>query len=328
VNDIAGPMLHVMAGVLRDAQGRVLLAQRPPGKHLAGMWEFPGGKLEPGESPELALVRELREELAVDIRPQDGTPLIRIPWRYDERGLLLDAWLFTHWRGVPQSLEGQALQWRMPWETDLATLAPADRPILQALRLPPVYAITPANVTPDQADVWHAKVTAAIEHGARLIQLRLPAWSCEQVRVLAARLQAGAVQHGAQLLLNGDIEGARRLGQGVGVHLKSMQLDELAARPLPWSQLIGASGHDAAQLAKAAQLADFAVLSPVAPTSSHPQATALGWPQFHALAESAALPVYALGGMTPAQIDVARSHGGQGVAGIGAFWLAQPRMQQ
>jgi 8-oxo-dGTP diphosphatase len=328
VNDIAGAMLHVMAGVLRDAQGRVLLAQRPPGKHLAGMWEFPGGKLEPGESPELALVRELREELAVDIRPQDGTPLIRIPWRYGERGLLLDAWLFTHWRGVPQSLEGQALQWRMPWETDLATLAPADRPILQALRLPPVYAITPANVTPDQADVWHAKVTAAIEHGARLIQLRLPAWSCEQVRALAARLQAGAVQHGAQLLLNGDIEGARRLGQGVGVHLKSMQLDELAARPLPWSQLIGASGHDAAQLAKAAQLADFVVLSPVAPTSSHPQATALGWPQFHALAESAALPVYALGGMTPAQIDVARSHGGQGVAGIGAFWLAQPRMQQ
>jgi 8-oxo-dGTP diphosphatase len=328
VNDIAGAMLHGMAGVLRDAQGRVLLAQRPPGKHLAGMWEFPGGKLEPGESPELALVRELREELAVDIRPQDGTPLIRIPWRYGERGLLLDAWLFTHWRGVPQSLEGQALQWRMPWETDLATLAPADRPILQALRLPPVYAITPANVTPDQADVWHAKVTAAIEHGARLIQLRLPAWSCEQVRALAARLQAGAVQHGAQLLLNGDIEGARRLGQGVGVHLKSMQLDELAARPLPWSQLIGASGHDAAQLAKAAQLADFVVLSPVAPTSSHPQATALGWPQFHALAESAALPVYALGGMTPAQIDVARSHGGQGVAGIGAFWLAQPRMQQ
>jgi 8-oxo-dGTP diphosphatase len=328
VNDSAGAMLHVMAGVLRDAQGRVLLAQRPPGKHLAGMWEFPGGKLEPGESPELALVRELREELAIDVRPQEGAPLIRIPWRYGERGLLLDAWLFTHWQGMPQSLEGQALQWRMPWEIDLATLAPADRPILQALRLPPVYAITPADVMPDQADAWHAKVTAALERGARLIQLRLPAWSSEQVRALAARLQASAVQHDAHLLLNGDIEGARRLGQGVGVHLKSAQLDELVERPLPWSQLIGASGHDAGQLAKAAQLADFATLSPVAPTSSHPQAAVLGWPQFHALAESAALPVYALGGMTPAQADVARSHGAQGIAGIGAFWLAQPRMQQ
>ena len=328
MNNIAGAMLHVMAGVLRDAQGRVLLAQRPPGKHLAGMWEFPGGKLEPGESPELALVRELREELAIEIRPQDGTPLIRIPWRYGERGLLLDAWLFTRWQGVPQSLEGQALQWRMPGEVELATLAPADRPILQALRLPSVYAITPADVMPDQADAWHAKVTAALEHGARLVQLRLPEWSREQVRALAARLQASAAQHGAHLLLNGDIEGARRLGPSVGVHLQSAQLDELAERPLPWSQLIGASGHDAAQLAKAVQLADFATLSPVAPTSSHPQAAALGWSQFHALAESAALPVYALGGMSHAQAGVARSHGAQGVAGIGAFWLAQPRMQQ
>jgi len=328
VNDVAGAMLHVMAGVLRDMQGRVLLAQRPPGKHLEGRWEFPGGKLESGESPQLALVRELREELDVQIQPQDGTPLIRIPWRYGERGLLLDAWVFTRWQGTPQSLEGQALQWQMPCDIDLATLAPADRPILQALRLPPLYAITPADVTPDQADAWHAKVTAAIEHGTRLIQLRLPLWSSEQVRALAARLQASVVQHGAHLLLNGDIEGARRLGQGIGVHLKAAQLDELMERPLPWSQLIGASGHDASQLTKAARLADFATLSPVAPTASHPHAAALGWPHFHALAESAALPVYALGGMTPAHVDEARSHGGQGVAGIGAFWLAQQRMQQ
>ena len=327
MNVAAGAMLHVMAGVLRDAQGRVLLAQRPPGKHLEGMWEFPGGKLEPGESPQLALMRELREELDIRIQPQDGAPLIRIPWRYGERGLLLDAWVFTRWQGSPQSLEGQALQWQAPWDVDLATLAPADRPILQALRLPALYLITPADVTHELADVWHARITAAIEHGARLIQLRLPMWSLEQVRALAARLQASAVQHGAHLLLNGDVEGAGQLGQGVGVHLKSAQLDALAERPLPWSQLIGASGHNAGQLTKAARLADFATLSPVAPTASHPRAAALGWPHFRALAESAALPVYALGGMTPAQVDVARSHGAQGVAGIGAFWLAQQCMQ-
>lgn len=313
-------MLHVMAGVLRDAQGRVLLAQRPPGKHLAGFWEFPGGKLEPGESPQLALVRELREELDVQIQPQDGAPLIRIPWRYGERGLLLDAWQFTRWQGEPQSLEGQALQWQWPRDVDLTTLAPADRPILQALRLPAIYAITPADVPPDHAEAWHARVAAALERGVGLIQLRFPLWSAEEVHALAARLRAHAVQRGAHLLLNGDVEGARRLGQGVGVHLKAAQLDQLKERPLPCSQLIGGSCHNADQLATGAQFTDFATLSPVAATSSHPEALPLGWPRFQALVEGAALPVYALGGMAPAQADEARMHGAQGVAGIGAFW--------
>jgi 8-oxo-dGTP diphosphatase len=320
VNDTAGARLHVMAGVLRDAQGRVLLAQRPPGKHLAGFWEFPGGKLEPGESPQLALVRELREELGVQIEPQDGTPLIRIPWCYGERGLLLDAWQFTHWQGEPQSLEGQALQWQMPCDVDLATLAPADRPILQALRLPAIYAITPADVPPDHAEAWHGHIAAALDRGVRLIQLRFPLWPVEQVRVLAARLQAHALQCGASLLLNGDVEGARQLGEGIGVQVKSAQLDQLKERPLPWSQWIGASCHDAEQLMKGAHCADFATLSPVAATASHPEVSALGWPHFHTLAEAAALPVYALGGMAPAQAEEACKHGAQGVAGIGAFW--------
>lgn len=313
-------MLHVMAGVLRDAQGRVLLAQRPPGKHLAGSWEFPGGKLEAGESPQLALKRELREELDVHIEPQDGTPLIRIPWRYGERGLLLDAWQFTRWQGTPQSLEGQALRWQMPLDVDLATLAPADRPILQSLRLPAIYAITPADVRPDHAESWEARVLLALEQGIRLIQLRFPLWPIETVRTLAARLQTRAVQRGACLLLNGDVEGARGLGEGIGVHLKAAQLDALIERPLPWTQLIGASCHDVDQLARSAQCADFATLSPVAPTASHPQAPALGWLRFQDLAEAAALPVYALGGMTPGQAEEARKYGAQGVAGIGAFW--------
>lgn len=129
---MSAPM-HVMAGVLLDAQGRVLLAQRPPGKHLAGLWEFPGGKLEPGETPLAALQRELQEELGIAIEP--GTPLVRVPWRYGERELLLDAWCITRWRGTPASLEGQALQWRVPSLIDPATLTPADGPILQALLL-------------------------------------------------------------------------------------------------------------------------------------------------------------------------------------------------
>jgi 8-oxo-dGTP diphosphatase len=310
-----------MAGVLRDREGRVLLAQRPPGKHLAGFWEFPGGKLEPGESPQRALVRELHEELGIDIDAADGAPLIRIPWRYGERELLLDAWQFTRWKGTPASLEGQALQWSLPMRVDFATLAPADRPILQALRLPSLYAITLAEVAPEQVESWQLRLETALEQGIRLIQLRLPLWSTAQVRALAARLQKRAVQCDASILLNGDIDGARSLGDGIGVHLKSAQLHELTERPLPWAQVVGASCHDLSELRCAGHVgADFATLSPVASTASHPGAQPLGWSRFQALADAAALPVYALGGVAPVQVDEARRHAAQGVAGIGAFW--------
>lgn len=315
----AAAPLHVMAGVLRDPAGRVLLAQRPPGKHLAGLWEFPGGKLEADETPQAGLVRELREELGIEAGR--GEPLIRVPWRYGERGLLLDAWQVADWQGTPSSLEGQALQWCAPTEIDPALLAPADRAILQALRLPGRYLITPDVPLPGDVEAWCEQLCDAIARGGRLLQLRFPQWPAAGVRELAARVRPLARAHGAQLLLNEDIEGARRLGEGVGVHLKSAQLASLSERPLPWRQPVGASCHGAAQLARAVALgADFATLSPLAATASHPGAMPLGWQRFRELAEAAALPVYALGGVSPAQQGEARRAGGQGVAGIRAFW--------
>jgi 8-oxo-dGTP diphosphatase len=121
--------IHVVAGVLIDTSGRVLLAQRPAGKHLAGMWEFPGGKLEPGEGLHQALVRELREELGIEAEPADL--LLRVPWRHGDRCLQLDALHVVRWQGTPSSCEGQALQWVQPHRFDHAELAPADRPILE-----------------------------------------------------------------------------------------------------------------------------------------------------------------------------------------------------
>lgn len=128
----AGAPLHVMAGVLLRDDGCVLLAERPAGKHLAGYWEFPGGKLEPDETPWAGLVRELREELGITVR--DGTPLIALPWRYGELALLLDACLVETWDGAAASLEGQALRWCQPAQIGADELAPADRVILAALR--------------------------------------------------------------------------------------------------------------------------------------------------------------------------------------------------
>jgi 8-oxo-dGTP diphosphatase len=315
------PPMHVMAGVLIDPAGRVLLAQRPPGKHLAGAWEFPGGKREPGESPQAALQRELFEELGIRVDP--GRPLIRIPWRYGQRQLLLDAWLLSRWHGTPRSMEGQALRWCAPDQVDPALLAPADRPILQALRLPPHYLITPARIEPDACDAWLAQLQHALDAGGRLLQLHLPRWPPQRVRDLAFALLPLAHRHGAKLLLDGDVEGALLLGEGVGVQLTGAQLVAWRERPLPWGQPVGASCHDAAQLQRAGELGvDFATLSPVAGTADRVGRQPMGWATFERLAEAAALPVYALGGMQPDDLAVARQAAAQGIAGGRGFWPA------
>jgi 8-oxo-dGTP diphosphatase len=312
-------MMHVVAGVLIDAVGRVLLAQRPPGKHLAGMWEFPGGKLEPSEGAVQALRRELHEEIGIELMTAE--PMIRIPWRYADRDMLLDAWRVSGWLGSVHSREGQDLRWQHPAAVDSAILAPADRPILNALRLSWRYAITPPEALPGDSEYWAAQVRRVIVRGTGLIQLRLPLWSSEKVRSLAAELLPAVRESGVTLMLNGDVEGALELGQGVGVHLRSAQLAALTERPLPMTQYIGASCHNAAELTQASDIgADFATLSPVAPTPSHPDATPLGWTSFQTLAEDASLPVYALGGITATDLTTARAANAQGIAGIRGFW--------
>lgn len=313
---MAGAM-HVMAGVMLDAQGRVLLAQRPPGKHLAGLWEFPGGKLEAGEAPADGLVRELREELGVEAVV--GEQLIRVPWRYGELSLLLDARLVRRWQGELASLDGQALRWCEPAAVELDLLAPADRHILRALQLPSRYAIT-ADVPSTMFDEWQQRIRRAIAAGQPMVLLRFPQWSTSEVRQLAASLLDEARAHAVHLLLSGDVEGALALGQGVGVQLKSAQLASWKERPLPAAQWVGASCHDADDLERAGRIADFATVSPVASTATHPDAAPLGWDAFARMVDRAAVPVYALGGMTLDQLDAARDAGGQGVAGIRGFW--------
>jgi 8-oxo-dGTP diphosphatase len=129
------PVIHVVAAAVMDAAGRVLIAQRPAGKHMAGGWEFPGGKLEPGEERLAGLERELREELGISLI---GTPrpLIRVRHAYTSREVLLDIWVVKRYSGEARGLDGQALRWCTQDELETAELLPADRPIVRALRLP------------------------------------------------------------------------------------------------------------------------------------------------------------------------------------------------
>jgi mutator protein MutT len=127
-------MIHVVAGAVIDAAGRVLIAQRPRGKHLAGGWEFPGGKLEPGEARATGLARELREELGIEI--SNPRPLIRVRHTYPYGEVLIDMWVVKSYSGSPRGLDGQALKWLSQDELESVELLPADGPIVRALRLP------------------------------------------------------------------------------------------------------------------------------------------------------------------------------------------------
>jgi mutator protein MutT len=129
------PPTHVVAAAVTDPARRVLIAQRPPGKHLAGRWEFPGGKLETGEDRRAGLTRELREELGISVSAP-LRPLIRVRHRYDYGEVLIDMWVVRQYSGEPRGLEGQALRWCTGEELESVELLPADGPIVAALRLP------------------------------------------------------------------------------------------------------------------------------------------------------------------------------------------------
>lgn len=310
------PIVEVAAGVITDAGGRILLARRTEGRDLAGLWEFPGGKREPGESPEVALARELQEELGIDATI--GAPLICVPQRYPHKRLRLDVRHVTTWAGTPKGREGQALAWVPPHKLASYDMPPADRPVVAALLQPDRYLVTPTPGDDDAA--WLQSLTDALAQGIARVQLR-NGGDCESRRWQALVEQAVAAcrDAGVEVLVNGDTTLAGSLA--VGVHLRAAQLPQLTSRPLPGDHVVAASCHAAADLAHAQRLGcDFIVLGPLKPTATHPEASGIGWDGFAALREQTSLPIYAIGGATPDDIAQARTHGAQGIAAIRGLW--------
>jgi len=313
--------IDVVAGLLRDPRGRVLLAARPPGSHLAGLWEFPGGKVEPGESHAEALQRELHEELGIQIGPSEALMEVLCPGA--DTAIRLSLRTVPTWQGAPRGLDGQTLRWQHPEQIDRQTLTPADRYLLPAARLPAVYLITGAS---DTGPEFLQRAGDHLQQGVRLLQLRLPKALALHRQEIALRCSILARKYGAEVLLNGSLKAAAEAG--IGCHLPAremMQLDEKAVgrwradRVVPC--LLAASCHNADELQQAEAIGcDFAVLSPLKATSSHPRATLLGMDTFARLLRAARIPVYALGGLRRDDLTMVRAAGGQGVAGISAFW--------
>lgn len=307
-------VVEVAAAVLLQADGTFLLAQRPEGKPWAGYWEFPGGKIEPGESPRHALERELHEELGITVTA--ATPWITRVFAYPHATVRLHFFRVTGWQGTLHGRENQQFVWQHLSETTVSPLLPANAPVLRALALPQVYAISHASALGEAE--FLRRLDAALLRGTRLIQLREKDWSRERLAGLAHAVIERARPYGAQVLLNADIELAHTVGAD-GVQLTGAQLASLPARPD--LACCGASCHNAEELQRAAELGlDFALLSPVLPTLSHPGAAHLGWEKFAELVRDLPMPVYALGGLKPEDMETAQQYGAHGIALLRQAW--------
>jgi len=306
--------IEVAAAVITRPDGCFLLGQRPAGKVYAGYWEFPGGKIEAGEMPLPALTRELHEELGIEV--ETAYPWLTRDYDYAHAAVRLRFFRVVKWSGTLRGRESQRFVWQAPDAISVDPLLPANAPILGALRLPPVYAITHA------AELGRPELLRRLEQalarGLRLVQVREKELREGELRDLAVRVIGLAHAHGARVLVNGSPQLARELGAD-GVHLTSALLKETRLRPD--LGLVGASCHDADELARAQALgADLAVLGPVAPTPSHPGAAGLGWTRFAALLTDCPLPVYALGGLKPADLETAWRCGAHGISMMRGAW--------
>lgn len=301
-------LVEVAVAILTRPDGSFLLASRPAGKPYAGYWEFPGGKIEPGESPVQALSRELDEELGIALNR--ATPWLTRIFSYPHATVRLRFYRVTQWQGEPVPREQQQFIWQTADRISVSPLLPACIPVVRSLMLPPVYAITHATETGVETSLL--SIQRAIQNGVKLLQIREKTMPRDQLQHYAQAVLQLAHDHQAIVLLNQDIALAQTL-QADGVHLTSPQLLSLTVRPaVNWC---GASCHTAEELKHAEQLGvDFITLSPVCPTLSHPNAESLGWDKFATLIRDYSLPVYALGGLLPVDLETAREHGAHGIA--------------
>src|SRR5690554_392853 len=311
-------LIHVaVAVIVRD--GRILIARRPEHVHQGGLLEFPGGKVEPGETVQQALVREIVEETGLQVPTETLEPVIGIRHDYGDKQVFLDVWQTSAAEGEAEGREGQPVFWLAPEELRDEDFPAANRPIIRALRLPRTLHITGALRMPGNALDDLSQALPRVTGG--LVLLRAPDLAPDQYRQLAAAALEGCSGSQTGVLLHGRPSLLSEFPDAAGLHLPWREAEGLSGRPVPANVWLGVSCHDAGQLCHAERLgADYAVLGPVLPTASHPGEPVLGWEAFAALVAGARLPVYALGGLQPDHIAKAKALGGQGIAGIGFWW--------
>lgn len=307
--------VHVAVAVIVNDCGEVLIARRAEHQHQGGLWEFPGGKVEDGETVLQALQREIREEVALDVLAAE--PLLQVPFSYPGKQVLLDVWRVTVYAGTALGCEGQPLRWVPLHAIGEFAFPAANRAIVTALRLPERLLVTGEFTS--VADCVQRVERALLGHAVGGVVLRAHQLDPRQFVACARALQPLCSSQGALLLLNAppgfDLAGAD------GLHLTASRLLACQERPLPSGLLLGASCHNREELQHALAIGvDYVTLSPVLPTRSHPGAPVLGWEGLRALLQECPVPAFALGGLCVADLAAVKASGGFGLSAISAWW--------
>lgn len=316
--------LRVAVAVVRNTRGEILVAQRPVHVHQGGLWEFPGGKIESGETVQTALKRELHEEIGIVIEPERR--LIEIQHDYGDKNVHLDVWLCAYAGVLEQSLglENQPIRWLSADQLAFYNFPRANQAILKALSLPVCYLVSPEPVK-GQETLFLSELDQSLKQGLQLVQLRATQLNDDEYVALAQRVLVLCRQRGASLMIKG-LHRYRRIPGAAGLHLTASELTQCVDQhkfrlALPGGYCLAASCHSPEEISWAADVGvDFITLSPVGSTQSHPDRCPIGWQQFQAWARQAAMPVYAQGGLGPQDISQAWLMGGQGIAAIRSLW--------
>ena len=311
---MARKLVNVSAGVITRDDGSFLIGQRAPGTFYPGYWEFPGGKVEPGETPAEALKRELEEELGIQV--EQLNPWLVREHDYEHAHVRLHFFEVPKWQGTVNDHVHSDLAWVMPGAVDRSPMLPANGPILKALTLPRRMGITCAAMIGVQVQL--DALDLALAAGLKLIQIREAGLADAERRAFAREVVRRAKAVGALVVINADPELASAVGAH-GLHLPAAQLMRLQTRPA--QQWVGASCHSRAELEHAAALGlDYALLGPVKATLTHPGQEPLGWEAFSALSAGLPMPVLALGGLDEDDMSAARAAGAHGIAAIRSSW--------
>ncbi|MBL1141634.1 MAG: Nudix family hydrolase [Proteobacteria bacterium] len=308
---------HVAVGVIfHPDKNKVLITRRSANQHLAGLWEFPGGKVEKNESVVSALHRELHEELGITVK--STKKLTRVSYDYPDKKVLLDVFKVYEWDGNPISRENQKIVWSNLKQLNNYAFPEANKHIIQTLSLGSIYVISPPSC--NDTNRFISVLDECFSTGVKIFQLRLYQKYEPEFSQIVSKIIRLAEKYDAKIILNGLASDVSEYNVN-GIHLNSRELFKHRTRPISEEYILGASCHNEKELIHAEQInVNYAFISPVCKTASHPEKVAIGWDNFCEMSKKVNFPVYALGGMKPSELELARKYNAYGVAMIGAIW--------
>lgn len=305
-------IIKAVVGVLRNDSGQILIAKRQDHQFMAGFWELPGGKIEGNENIEQTIIRELHEELGVEVVELSLHQTMQ--HTYNDRVVELTICNIHRYKNTPAGIEGQKISWADVDKLHTYELLPTMKAFIDSITLPDKYWITPSSN--HQTDDWMAKFDEKMTQDIKLIQLRS---KVELNKLFITELHNKCQQYSIKLLLNIP---DKTFDEAYcdGWHITTDEMLKLTRRPCDENKLLGASTHNLNEALKAQAMGvDFVVTSPVQATQTHPGATPIGWNAAQEVVDKLNIPVYFLGGMGLKDLDKALEVGAQGIAGVSAL---------